>query len=92
VRWVAQQLGHQDPAFTLRVYAHAVREEESDLSFAEALGTKADGDQASPDVSMRLRLREADFETWAKYATSLAGRPGLEPCAICAIPRGLRAK
>ena len=35
VRWVAQQLGHSDPAFTLRVYAHAMRDEENDLSFAE---------------------------------------------------------
>jgi hypothetical protein len=26
---------HANPAFTLRVYAHAVREEESGLSFAE---------------------------------------------------------
>lgn len=39
VRWVAQQLGHQDPAFTLRVYAHAMREEEKDLSFAEFGGS-----------------------------------------------------
>jgi len=38
VRWVAQQLGHQDPAFTLRVYAHAMREEEKDLSFAKLGG------------------------------------------------------
>jgi len=35
VRWVAEQLGHADPALTLRVYAHAMREEESDLSFLE---------------------------------------------------------
>jgi len=80
VRWVAQQLGHADPAFTLRVYAHAMREEESDLSFAESLGRQAtESEQTSPNVSIRLRLREADFETWAKYATSLVGRPGLEP-------------
>jgi hypothetical protein len=26
-----------------------------------------------------IALREADFETWAKYTTSLVGRPGLEP-------------
>jgi hypothetical protein len=32
---VADQLGHADPALTLRVYAHAMREEENDLSFAE---------------------------------------------------------
>ena len=35
VRWVADQLGHADPALTLRVYAHAIREEEHDLSFAD---------------------------------------------------------
>ena len=30
VRWVADQLGHSSPAFTLRIYAHAIREEEGD--------------------------------------------------------------
>ena len=40
VRWVADQLGHADPALTLRVYAHAMREEETDLSFAEFDGSK----------------------------------------------------
>ena len=35
MRWVADQLGHKDPALTLWVYAHAMREEETDLSFAE---------------------------------------------------------
>ena len=29
------QLGHADPALTLRVYAHALKGEERDLSFAE---------------------------------------------------------
>jgi len=33
VRWVADQLGHADPALTLRVYAHAIPDEETDLSF-----------------------------------------------------------
>ena len=27
IRWVADQLGHADPALTLRVYAHALQEE-----------------------------------------------------------------
>jgi integrase len=31
IRWVSEQLGHADPALTLRVYAHAMREEENDL-------------------------------------------------------------
>ena len=35
VRWVADQLGHSDPALTLRVYAHAMREDDRDVSFAE---------------------------------------------------------
>ena len=35
VRWVADQLGHADPALTMRVYAHAMKEEETDLSFAD---------------------------------------------------------
>ena len=34
IRWVADVLGHADPAMTLRVYAHAMREVEEDLSFA----------------------------------------------------------
>jgi hypothetical protein len=40
VRWVAAQLGHANPELTLRVYAHALREEESDLSFLDFGGTK----------------------------------------------------
>jgi integrase len=34
LRWVADQLGHSSPAFTLKTYAHAMPEEEVDLSFA----------------------------------------------------------
>ena len=34
-RWVADVLGHADPSLTLRVYAHALREEETDLSLAD---------------------------------------------------------
>lgn len=39
VRWVAAQLGHANPELTLRVYAHAMREEESDLSFLDFTAT-----------------------------------------------------
>ena len=37
---MADQLGHADPALTLRVYAHALREEETDLSFADFGGPR----------------------------------------------------
>jgi hypothetical protein len=40
VRWVASQLGHANPELTLRVYAHALREEETDLSFLDFGGTR----------------------------------------------------
>ena len=35
MRWVADQLGHADPALTLRVYAHAIPNDEQDLSFLD---------------------------------------------------------
>ncbi len=35
VRWVADQLGHSSPMLTLKTYAHAMREEEADLAFAD---------------------------------------------------------
>jgi len=35
VRWVADQLGHADPALTLRVYAHSLPSEGGDLAFAD---------------------------------------------------------
>jgi integrase len=35
IRWVAAQAGHAGLASTLRVYADALPEEDSDLSFAE---------------------------------------------------------
>lgn len=33
VKWVAEMLGHADPSITLRIYAHAIPSQESDLSF-----------------------------------------------------------
>jgi len=38
VKWVAEQLGHASPELTLRVYAHVLREEETDLSFLDFVG------------------------------------------------------
>ena len=40
IRWVAEQLGHSNPELTLRVYAHAMPEEDVDLSFLDFGGTK----------------------------------------------------
>lgn len=35
MRWVADQLGHADPALTLLVYAHVIPNDEQDLSFVD---------------------------------------------------------
>ena len=39
VRWVAEQLGHADPALTLEVYAHVIPNEEPDRSFLDFGGS-----------------------------------------------------
>ncbi len=35
LRWIAEQLGHADPAITLRIYAHVLPDEAVDLSFLD---------------------------------------------------------
>ncbi len=70
IRWVADQLGHADPALTLRVYAHAMRNEETDLSFAEF------GDPKRPYTAPTF---EDEFSEDANYAESMARREGFEP-------------
>jgi len=78
VRWVADQLGHAHPALTLRVYAHAMPGEQSDLSFADFGGSErlytAPGNEGE----------EAEARN---TATSLVGRQGLEPRTL-----GLKAR
>ncbi len=70
IRWVADQLGHADPALTLRVYAHAMRDEETDLSFAEF------GDPKRPYTAPR---NETELEEVANYLKRMARREGFEP-------------
>ena len=70
IRWVADQLGHADPAMTLRVYAHAMKRDEQDLSFVE-FGV------AKPRSTSLARLPENDESP--NPLESLVGRGGLEP-------------
>ncbi len=78
IRWVADQLGHADPALTLRVYAHAIQDEESDLSFAN-FGDSKRLYPAPPELAESAKQRNP--------AKSLVGRQGLEPWTI-----GLKAR
>ncbi len=43
VKWVADQLGHADPALTLRVYAHLIPNQSPDLRFLDFGATAPDG-------------------------------------------------
>ena len=73
MRWVADPLGHADPAFTLRVYAHAMRDEESDLSFAEFGGSKriyralenTGGEEESSNPLIPMARREGLEPPWS---------------------------
>jgi integrase len=42
VKWVSQQLGHRDASLTLNTYAHALPDEETDLSFLPVASAGAD--------------------------------------------------
>jgi integrase len=70
VKWVAQVLGHADATMTLRVYAHAMPEDETDLSFAEL-----DGDRRRNTAIGEIGLTEGT----RNYAELLARREGVEP-------------
>ena len=83
VRWVADQLGHSDPALTLRVYAHAMREEETDLSFADFGGserlypapTSVSESGETPNLAGRLARREGFASSLRLRRKPTEGRP-----------------
>ena len=82
VRWVADQLGHGSPALTLGTYAHAIRAEEPDLSFADlgsadgparphaaARSTRGAPNENAPDLAGRGRFGNLEHETGLEPAT-----------------------
>jgi hypothetical protein len=70
VRWVATQLGHAKPELTLRVYAHALREEETDLSFLDFGGTRQ---RAVAQTRKPLRVTPRRGFGMLEHETGLAG-------------------
>ena len=92
--YVMAQLGHTDPAFTLRVYAHAMRRDEGDKEALKALvegrhwaplGTSGPDDPSEP-------AREADpenDESPADAGLSEDGRGGFRTCDLSRVKRAL---
>lgn len=71
IRWVADQLGHSDPSTTLKHSAHAMREDDEDLSFLR-LGDGIGRHNTAPP----LDLTDLESPNWLN---SLARREGFEP-------------
>ena len=80
VRWVASQLGHANPELTLRVYAHAMKEEETDLSFLDFGGTRRHprGTKTRATVGTR-KPRRATPRRGSRF---LERETGLEPATL----------
>ena len=84
VTWVAAQLGHASAELTLRVYAHALREEETDLSFLDFGGTRRHPrgterkavapNRKPPRATPRRGSRNLERETGLEPATLSLGR------------------
>ena len=88
VRWVADQLGHSNPELTLRVYAHALREEEQDLGFLDFDGTKRHphGTRAEPIAATRKPPRA----TTRRGLGKLEHETGFGPATLTLANRSTR--
>ena len=80
IRFVAEQLGHANPALTLRVYAHAMPSEPGDVAFADFPSVtkrhyaspaeeSASETKNAPDLSGRGRSGMMEHETRFELAT-----------------------
>ena len=88
------QLGHTDPGFTLRVYAHAMRRDEGDKERLKALVEGRDwaplgttvGQTPPPGASAEA---PANDETPADAGASDDGRGGFRTCDLSRVKRAL---
>ena len=53
VKWVSQQLGHRDASLTLNTYAHALPDEEYDLSYLPEAGAGTNRHSAGTNHKLR---------------------------------------
>src|SRR5437764_1654017 len=80
--YVMQQLGHTDPAFTLRVYAHAMRRSEDERARLKALVEGHDwshiGHKTAEAASARLK-RDAEANVWRSLCGVIPSGSGCMP-------------
>ena len=87
IRWVADQLGHQNPELTLRTYAHALPVDEADLAFADfgapaRTPTTENAPQAHPALASALEARRAIGLTIRRPFGILERETGIEPATL----------
>jgi hypothetical protein len=89
-----QQLGHSDAAFTLRVYAHAMRRDEDAKERLKALVNGADwaplgtGEPVESGNASAARKPNND-ENPADAGLSVDGRGGFRTCDLSRVKRAL---
>jgi integrase len=84
VRWVAEQLGHSNPELTLRTYAHVLRHEETDLSFAD-FGSSSGGagrQQTAPTSAGNARGNDPGAATQRAHSGIVERETGVEPATL----------
>ncbi len=89
IRWVADQLGHANPAFTLKTYAHTLPSEEHDLGFADfALAGVPERPYTDPRsrAALSAQLPQSRNHTNPK-GKSLERETGLEPATLSMASR-----
>ncbi len=76
VKWTAEQLGHSSPMLTLKTYAHVMREEEADLSFADfSLGRP----YTAPLDAASVETKKPDATKVRRASGFLVELGGIEP-------------
>ncbi len=92
--YVMAQLGHTDPGFTLRVYAHAMRRDDGDKERLRALVEGRDwaplGTSAGSDpLQTEAHQDPGNDEVPANAKTSEDGRGGFRTCDLSRVKRAL---
>ncbi|HEB90173.1 MAG TPA: hypothetical protein ENI85_11430, partial [Deltaproteobacteria bacterium] len=88
IRFVADQLGHGSPAFTLETYAHMLPVEPGDMAFADFTGASVGGSDVSKRHYPSPNSDESEVAESADDASPWDGRgilereTGIEPATL----------